>query len=94
MSLNWIEHSCHFSAKDPEAESYFDEYQIGAGMTYAYGFRNIPQIKKLLEERTGDYFSENEKLEIAREIFRNKPEDDEKDTAEDTRKIVDFIYQF
>lgn len=94
MSLSWIEHSYRFPAKDPDAETYFDEYQTGTGMTYQYGFRNIAQIKKLLEERTGNLFSEKERLEIAREIFRNKPETDENDIAEDSRKIVDFIYQF
>ena len=68
----------------------------GKAIFYCYGFRNIPELKKLLRERLGDDYSDEQILEIAKTVFRNKPDEadaySEKGGAD--AQPVDFIYQF
>lgn len=80
-----------FPVIDRMADSYFEE-QKEEEMLTVYHFSTLPELRHMLQERLGGSISEQEILEVCRNVFRSKPSAVQE--AEDIRReVVDFIYE-
>ena len=93
MSTNRIDLTGGFPDADA-ADTYFEDVEEMSGMIGVYGFRTVPELKALLRERSGGSLSEEEILETAKAVFRNKPPEDAAVIVPEDRQVVDFRYQF
>ena len=92
--MNRIETGYGFPEIDKGAASYFEEYEDPSGLIYAYGFRTIPEARKMLADRLETQLSDQDILECAKTIFRNRPVKAENASLSEDRQVVDFIYRF
>ena len=93
MSLKWIKNAKTFSEIDPEAASYFEELQEDQETISLYSFNSLPEFKSLLNSRLDGIFTSEEILEISRQTFRSKPQNNLQPPKNEDHKPADFIYQ-
>ena len=82
-----------FTRIDPAADSYLEDCTVTTDDIYVYGFRTLPEFRKLLKEHLSDDMTDQEILEAAKTAFRKEPKEEAKEISPKDRDVVDFIYQ-
>ena len=90
--MNRIETGYRFPEIDRNAQSYLEDYPECGEMIEPFGFRTIAELKELLRRKTEGTLSEEALSEIAKTVFRNKPDREQAVLPKD-RHVADFIYQ-
>ena len=91
--MSWIESQYRFPEIDASANSYFEDVDTACPPVYRYSFDTLPQFMSLMSGRLEGRFTKREMLEVAKETFRNKPQEKGEQVVDEGRAVVDFIYE-
>ena len=91
--MNRIEMAYRFPEIERQTESYLEDFPEDDEWIGTFEFRTIAELKAILREKAEGTLTEEALTEIAKTVFRSKPENSEPVSLPEGRQVVDFIYQ-